>query len=159
MATITRPGFAGRSTTHGARDLIQWENLGNIQSPPSCLKCLIDGTSCIQLSLNRDIVAADKIDSGVHKNKLPEGSLRRRSIGGISRNGSTLRQYVRIRSNVRTKSNFYDVMDPVDRQSPDSFHQFLASQQNFVCTCSQSDFPVALRTAGGNDSRSARCAS
>ena len=63
--------------------LIQGDNLGNVESLPSCLKCLIETVSGFHLCLRRNIVAVDKEDSCVYKHKLPERNLRRRSIGGV----------------------------------------------------------------------------
>ena len=68
-----------------ARDLIQGDNLGNLESLPPCLECLIDRASSTDLSVSGNIVAADKEDSGVNKPKLPERNLRPRSIGCVGR--------------------------------------------------------------------------
>src|SRR5580698_621599 len=81
----------------GACNLIQWDNLGDVHPLPSALKCLIDSASGFDLCVSRNIVAADEEEFGVHKNELRDWNLRRRSIGGASRNGTALRQNLGVR--------------------------------------------------------------
>lgn len=100
------------------------------------------------------IVAADKKESGVHENKLPDRSLRYWNIGGISRNGTTLCQHFRIRLNVRSESDLNDVMNAIGGQSPDLFRQLSSREQNLVRPCSQCDLLVAFGSACGDHSRS-----
>ena len=67
----------------GACYLVQWNNLGDLKTAPSRLKCLIDSAGSVDLGISRNIVAADKEDSVVHEDELPERNFRRRSIGCI----------------------------------------------------------------------------
>jgi hypothetical protein len=61
IATTTRPAFTGCSTKLvGACYLVQWDNLGDLKTAPSRLKCLIDSASGFDLCVSRNIVAADK---------------------------------------------------------------------------------------------------
>jgi hypothetical protein len=121
---------------------------------PSRLKCLIGSASGFRLCLSWYIVAADEEDSGIHRDKLPDRSFRCRHIGGISRNGTTLRQYLRIGLDVRTESDFNDVVDSIGSQSPESFCQPFTSDENLVCPCSRRDFFVAFGAARSDYSRS-----
>src|SRR5713226_5959884 len=105
-----------------ARYLIQGDNLGNVEPPPSRLKCLIDGASRIDLGISGNIVAAHKDDSGVNKHKLPKRNLRPRSIGCVARDGAALCQYLHVGFDVCRESHFDNVMDSIASQCPDSVH-------------------------------------
>src|SRR5713226_2454983 len=137
-----------------ARYLSQGNNFGNVESPPSRLKCLIDVAGGFGLCLGWHIVAADKEDSGVHKDKLPDRNFRRRRIGGVSRYGTALCQHLRVSLDVRSESDFYDVMNSIGSRSPDSFHQFFASEQNLVCASSRCYLFLACGAAGSDYSPS-----
>jgi hypothetical protein len=51
----------------GACYLVQWDNLGDLKTAPSRLKCLIDSASGFDLCVSRNIVAADTREIGVEK--------------------------------------------------------------------------------------------
>jgi Domain of unknown function (DUF1905) len=138
----------------GARYLIRGDNLGDVKPPPSRLKCLINSASGFNLCLGWHIVAADKEDSGVHKDELPEWNFRRRRVGGIGRYGTALRQYRSIGIDVRGERHFNYVMNSVGSHCPDSLHQVLTIQHNLVRSCTRSYFLVAFGAESGDDSRS-----
>src|SRR5260370_14860620 len=132
--------------------LIQRNNLSNVESRPSRFKRLIDVASRLSLCLSRNIIATDKEDSGVDKYKLPERNRWRRSIGSVCRDGTALRQYLHVSLDVRSESDFNDVMEPIGSQSPDSLHQLFTSKQNLVCSCTRSNFLVTFCTESGDNS-------
>jgi len=138
-----------------ARDLIQGDNLGNLESLPPRLECLIDRARSTDLSVSGNIVAADKEDSGVNKHKLPERNLRPRSIGRVGRDRAVLGQYLHVAFNVRPESHFDDVMNSIGSQCADTFDQVFTCEQNLICPCSRCDFFVPFGAARGDDSRSA----
>lgn len=106
----------------GACNLIQRDNLCDVESLPPSLKGLVDVASRFDLSFRWHIVATDEEESGVHKYKLPNRSLRRWRVGRIGRNGTTLPQNLSIRLDVRTESDFDDVMNSIRSQRPNSLH-------------------------------------
>src|SRR5580658_2975901 len=106
----------------GASNLIQRDNLRNVESLPPSLKRLVDVASRFDLCFRWHIVAADEEEPGVHKHKLPNGSLRRWRVGRIGRNGTTLRQHLGVRLDVRSESDFDYVMNSIGSQRPNSLH-------------------------------------
>src|ERR1700739_4570841 len=136
----------------GVCDLIQRDNLCDVESLPTSLKCLVDVASRVDLCLRWHIVTADEEESGVHKYKLPDRSLRHRRVGSVSRNGTSLRQHFRVSLDVRPESDFHNVIDSIGNQSPDSFRQLITSEQNLVRPGPRSDSVVALGAARGDDS-------
>src|SRR5215471_568914 len=110
----------------GVCDLIQWYNLADVESLPSCLKRLVNVASRLDLCLGWHIVAADEEEPGVHKDKLPDRNLRHWSIRGIGRDGTALCQHLSVHLNVGSESNFYDVIHTIGSQQPNLFHQFFA---------------------------------
>ena len=111
----------------GACNLIQRDNLCDVESPPACFKRLIDVASRLDLCFRWHIVAADEEESGVHKYKLPNRSLRRWRVGRIGRNGTTLRQNLGVRLDVRPESDFDDVMNSIGSQGSNALSQALPS--------------------------------
>jgi hypothetical protein len=124
----------------GACNLIQRDNLCDVESLPPSLKRVVDVASRFDLCFRWHIVAADEEESCVHKYKLPDRSLRRWRVGRISRNGTTLRQNLGVRLDVRPKSDFHDVMNAIGSQSMNSFNYAFPGQQNFVRPSSRRDF-------------------
>ncbi len=92
-------------------DLIQRDDFGNVEPPPSRLKCLIDGESGIDLCLNRNIVAANEEESGIDKDEFPHRCLGRGRIGRVRCDGAALRENRRIGPNVRGKCHLDYVMN------------------------------------------------
>src|SRR5215472_13011105 len=131
-------------------DLIERNDLCDVRPLPPRLKCPVDVPSGFDLCLGRYIVAAYEEQSGVHKHKLPDWSLRHRRVHSVSRNRTSLRQQFCIGLDVRSKCDFHDVIDSVRSQSANSFSQALSGQHNFVCSCSRCDFLVAFGTASGD---------
>lgn len=76
----------------GSCDLSQRNYLGDVESLPVCLKRRIDVATRLDLCFRWHVVAAHEEEPGVHKNKLPDWSLRYWYISSISRNGTTLCQ-------------------------------------------------------------------
>ena len=136
----------------GTGKLIQGENLSDVKSSPSRIESLIESAARLDLRLRRYDIAANKKESGVHKDELPNWNFRLRSIGGVGRNRTALRQYLDIRIDVRCESDLDDVIDSIRSRRPDSFRQLFTGQQNFICSCPRCDFLVALAAARGNDS-------
>src|ERR1700745_162322 len=97
----------------GACYLIQGYDLGNVESLPASLKCLVDVASRIDLCLGWHIVATDEEESGVHKYKLPDRSFWHRRVGSVSRDRAALCQQFRVSFDVRSESNLYEVMDSI----------------------------------------------
>jgi hypothetical protein len=72
-------------------NLIQPKPCGNPKPLAPCLKRLIYSVRGFNLCLGRYVVTADKENSGIAKDQLPEGDFRRESICGISGDGTALR--------------------------------------------------------------------
>jgi hypothetical protein len=82
--------------------------------PANSPQCLAESASGFDLCFGWHIVAADEEDSCVYKHKLPDRNFRCRRIGGIRRNGPALCQQLRISLDVRSESDFYDVMKSIE---------------------------------------------
>ena len=85
---------------------------------------LVDVASRFDLCFGWHIVAADEEESGVHKYKLPDRSFRHRSVGRVSRDGTTLRQNLGVRLDVRSESDFDDVMNSSGAKARIRFAKF-----------------------------------
>jgi hypothetical protein len=131
----------------GAGYFSQGNDFRDFEPLPSHLKCLVETASGVDLCLGRHIVAADKEDSGVHKDKLPDRNFRFRHIRGVRCNGTALSQHLRIGLDICSESDLYNVMNSIGSRSPDAFHQAFTGEQNLVCSCSRSDFFVAFGAA------------
>src|SRR6516164_411535 len=91
------------------RDVGKREAFGDIESLPAGFECSIDVASGFTLRLGRNIVTADKEQSRVDKGKLPDRDLRHRSVGGVSGDGTALRQDLDVGLDVGGEGHFYDV--------------------------------------------------
>ena len=70
---------------------LQRKRFGNLKPLPACLKCLINSAGGFNLCFSRYIVTADKENSGVDKDELPDENFCRGGVGGLSRDRTTLR--------------------------------------------------------------------
>jgi len=115
------------------RNVVQWEPFGDVKALPARLKRLIDVASGFDPCLSGYIVTANEEDPGVDEDELPEWDFWRRSIGGVRRDRTALRQYLYVELDVSGESHFDDVMNAAGSCSLDSFRELFIGQEDLIC--------------------------
>ena len=138
----------------GLGDVVEREARCYIEALPAGFECPIDVARGFTLCLGRNIVAADKGQSGVDEDELPDGELSRRSVGGVGGDRSALRQHLDIGLDVGRKGHFNDVIDDASSYLADVFYKISVSEEDFVRAGARSEVLIALGAAGGDHMRS-----
>lgn len=106
-------------------NFVQAKSFSDIEAVPTSFKGLSDTARGRNLGVSRYIVTADEENSGVAKDELPERKFQRRSICGVSCNGTTLCEYRNVDVDIRRESHFNNVINALGCKSPDAFRQAL----------------------------------